>query len=91
MTIHVDNINDGSVEEFLDTVNLEQLLSKFDVLEANEYTEYGEKNVYKNDTLHSPILSEGRKLVSLMNQQFEEVHENTKSLIHSENNYGVAA
>lgn len=91
MTIHVDNIDDGSVEEFLDTVNLEQLLSKFDVLEADEYTEYGEKTVYKNDALHSPILSEGCKLVSLMNQQFEEVNESTKSLIHSESNYGVAA
>lgn len=91
MTIHVDNIDDGSVEEFLNTIDIERLLNKFGILEATEYTEYGEATVYKDASLHSPTLSDGNKLISLMNQQFEEVQENTKNWDHNDSYYGVAA
>ncbi|WP_282804091.1 hypothetical protein, partial [Secundilactobacillus kimchicus] len=91
MTIHVGNIDDGTVEEFLNTIDIERLLNKFGIIEATEYTEYGEETVYKDTSLHSPTLPDGNKLISLMNQQFEEVQENLKNWDHNDSYYGVAA
>ncbi|WP_282804000.1 hypothetical protein, partial [Secundilactobacillus kimchicus] len=34
MTIHVGNIDDGTVEEFLNTIDIERLLNKFGIIEA---------------------------------------------------------
>lgn len=90
MTIHVNNIDDGSVDDFLDSVDFGELLNRFNLVEPIRYTEYAQKDVYHNNILKLATMSEGEQLVRLMNQDFDDSL-SIELKLDRNSNYEVAA
>lgn len=91
MAIHVGHYDEQSVEEFLNEINFEKILKNFELIEPVAYVAYGHEVTYHDSRLNASVITDGKELMNLMDQSFDNLTNDIKPEQYGEKDYGAAA
>lgn len=89
MAINIGHISDESIDEYLDGIDLEKILAKFDLIESDYETINFESQSRAIDA-SSAVLPTGEEFVEITNEKYNQSVEITHDY-NNQNSYGDAA
>ncbi|MFD1454966.1 hypothetical protein ACFQ44_04595 [Levilactobacillus lanxiensis] len=90
MALNVFDLDDKSIDDYIDSIDMEKLLRQFDLVESNDFVDKTKSLTFKENRIKNPVLSNGKDLVKIMTKDYTDFKGNSFSVIASASTYGEA-
>ncbi|WP_204121311.1 MULTISPECIES: hypothetical protein [Levilactobacillus] len=90
MALNVFDLDDKSIDDYIDSIDMEKLLRQFDLVESNDFVDKTDSLTFKENRIKNPVLSNGKDLVKMMTKDYTDFKGNSFSVIASASTYGEA-
>lgn len=90
MALNVFDLDDKSIDDYIDSIDMEKLLRQFDLVESNDFVDKTDSLTFKENRIKNPVLSNGKDLVKIMTKDYTDFKGNSFNVIASASNYGEA-